>query len=290
LLNKLQHMHYLISFDPVFLNLGPLKIHWYAITYLIGFAFFILLGNYQVKHSNTSWTKDHVSDFLFYGALGVIFGGRIGWVLFYSDTSLIEDPLLPFKVQGGGMSFHGGLAGVMIAMLYFKHKTKKGFFEIADFVAPLCAIGIGSVRIGNFINGELWGRLTDKPWAMIFPDSLPNALWNTPIEKLQELNQQGLLSEFARHPSPLYEAFLEGFVTFIIVWFVAKKSTRPGIVSGLFLLCYAASRFTVEFFREPDENRGFIAFDWMTMGQLLTIPIIILGLIFMSGILTKQSK
>jgi len=283
-------MHYIVNFDPVFLELGPLKIHWYAITYLIGFAFFILLGNYQVKHYKSSWTKEQVSDFLFYGALGVILGGRIGWVMFYSDTSLLDDPLLPFKVQGGGMSFHGGLAGVFIAMFYFKYKTQKGFFEIADFVAPLCALGIGSVRIGNFVNGELWGRTTDKSWAMIFPDSLPANLWNQPIEKLQELNQKGLLNEFARHPSTLYEAFLEGLVTFIIVWIVARKFTRKGIAAGTFLLCYGLSRFTVEFFREPDENRGFIAFDWMTMGQILTIPIIIFGLIFISGILLKKSK
>ena len=282
-------MHYLVSFDPVFLNLGPLKIHWYAITYLIGFAFFVLLGNYQVKHDNTSWTKDEVSDFLFYGALGVILGGRLGWVLFYSDTSLLDDPLLPFKVQGGGMSFHGGLIGVIVAITYFKYKTQKGFFEIADFVTPLCAIGIGSVRIGNFINGELWGRLTDKPWAMIFPDSLPGNLWNKPLEELSELNQKGLLSEFARHPSPLYEAFLEGFLTFIIVWFFAKRIKRPGFVSGIFLLCYAFSRFTVEFFRQPDANRGFIAFDWMTMGQILTLPLFLLGLLFISGVFNNKT-
>lgn len=281
-------MPYIINFDPVFLNLGPLKIHWYAITYLIGFGLFILLGNYQVKHYKTSWTKEQVSDFLFYGALGVILGGRIGWVMFYSDTSLIDDPLLPFKVQGGGMSFHGGLAGVFLAMFYFKYKTKKGFFEIADFVAPLCALGIGSVRIGNFVNGELWGRITDKPWGMIFPDSLPSNLWNQPIEKLQEFNQQGLLTEFTRHPSALYEAILEGLITFIIVWVVARKYTRKGIASGTFLLCYGLSRFIVEFFREPDINRGFIAFDWMTMGQILTVPIILFGLLFISGIFNRK--
>ena len=283
-------MQYLVDFDPVFLNLGPIKIHWYAITYLIGFAFFIILGNYKVTHEKTSWTKEHVSDFLFYGALGVILGGRIGWVLFYNDMPFSEDPLLVFKVQGGGMSFHGGLAGVIFAMLYFKYKTKKGFFEIADFVAPLGAIGIGSVRIGNFINGELWGRITDKPWGMIFPDSLPSNLSGLSIDKLQDMNQQGILAEFARHPSPLYESFLEGLVTFIIVWLVAKRFKRAGIVSGTFLICYGLSRFIVEFFRQPDANRGFIAFDWMTMGQILTIPIIILGLVFISGILSKRTK
>ncbi len=283
-------MHYLVSFDPVFLNLGPVKIHWYAITYLIGFAFFIILGNYKVSHEKTSWTKEQVSDFLFYGALGVILGGRIGWVLFYNDTPFSQDPLLLFKVQGGGMSFHGGLAGVIVAMLYFKFKSKKGFFEIADFVAPLSAIGIGSVRIGNFINGELWGRLTDKSWGMIFPDALPAQLQTNSISQLRELNAQGLLDAFARHPSPLYESFLEGFVTFIIVWFVSRKFKRAGIASGTFLICYGLSRFCVEFFRQPDANRGFIAFDWMTMGQILTIPIIILGLIFISGILSRKKS
>ncbi|VAW37791.1 Prolipoprotein diacylglyceryl transferase [hydrothermal vent metagenome] len=132
------------------------------------------------------------------------------------------------------------------------------------------------------MNGELWGRVTDKPWAMIFPDSLPAHLWNTPMEKLQELNQQGLLDQFARHPSQLYEAILEGLVTFIIVWFIAQKFSKRGIVSGTFLLCYGVSRFIVEFFREPDANRGFIAFDWMTMGQVLTIPILILGVVFIA--------
>jgi len=281
-------MHYIVSFDPVLLTLGPLKIHWYAITYLIGFALFIILGNYQVKQGNSSWTKEQVSDFLFYGALGVIIGGRVGWVLFYSDTSIIEDPFFPFKVQDGGMSFHGGLAGVIIAMFYFKYKTRKNFFEIADFVAPLSALGIGSVRIGNFINGELWGRVTDKSWGMIFPDSLPGQLWNMPLEKLQSLNNKGLLNVYARHPSPLYEAFLEGLLTFIIVWIVARKFNRKGIVSGTFLLCYGLARFTVEFFRQPDSNRGFIAFDWMTMGQILTLPIILFGLIFISGVLSKK--
>jgi phosphatidylglycerol:prolipoprotein diacylglycerol transferase len=282
-------MHYLVNFDPVFLNLGPIQIHWYAITYLIGFGLFIFLGNYQVKHEDTTWTKEQVSDFLFYGALGVILGGRIGWVLFYNDTPFLEDPLLLFKVQGGGMSFHGGLIGVFVAMYYFKHKTKKKFFEIADFVAPLCALGIGSVRIGNFINGELWGRLTSHPWAMIFPDSLPADFWNKPIEELTKLNQQGLLDDFARHPSPLYESFTEGFLTFIVVWFVAKRFKRKGVVSGTFLICYGLSRFGVEFLRQPDANRGFIAFEWMTMGQILTLPIIAVGLIFISGILVKKN-
>jgi phosphatidylglycerol:prolipoprotein diacylglycerol transferase len=282
-------MHYLVDFDPVFLDLKIIKIHWYAVTYLIGFALFIILGNYQVKKYQTSWTKEQVSDFLFYGALGVIFGGRIGWVLFYNDTSILDDPFLPFKVQDGGMSFHGGLLGVIVAIYYFHRKTGKKFVEISDFIAPLCALGIGSVRVGNFINGELWGRLTDKPWGMIFPDSLPFSYGNANIEELHQLNSQGVLNEFARHPSPLYEAFSEGLITFIIVWIVARMVKRQGVVTGTFLICYGISRFIVEFFREPDENRGYILFDWMTMGQILTVPILILGLVFISGIFSNKA-
>lgn len=283
-------MHYLVNFDPVFFSIGPLKIHWYAITYLIGFGLFILLGNYKVATEKTSWTKDEVSDFLFYGALGVILGGRIGWILFYNDTPLSEDPLLLFKVQNGGMSFHGGLVGVIVAMVYFKYKTRKGFFEVSDFVAPLVPLGIASVRIGNFINGELWGRTTEKPWGMIFPDSLPEPFYSMTLPQLQNLNQSGALNEFARHPSTLYESFLEGFVTFIIVWLVAKYYKRAGMASGAFLICYAVSRFMVEFVREPDENRGFVLFDWMTMGQILTIPMFVFGVLFVMGVFTSKQQ
>lgn len=281
-------MPYFVDFDPVFFAIGPLKIHWYAITYLIGFGLFILLGNYKVATENTSWDKDQVSDFLFYGALGVILGGRIGWVLFYNDTPLSQDPWLPLKVQDGGMSFHGGLLGVFVAMFYFKYKTKKTFFEISDFVAPLVPLGIASVRIGNFINGELWGRITDKPWGMIFPDSLPPSYYTSGIENLKQLNATGALSEFTRHPSTLYESLLEGFVTFFIVWFVSRKYNRVGLASGMFLICYSVSRFLVEFVREPDENRGFIFFDWMTMGQVLTVPMFILGMLFVLGVFNKK--
>lgn len=273
--------HYpVIDFDPVFLSIGDLDIHWYGITYLIGFGFYYLLGKYRLKHYSSSWNMDQLSDFLFYGAIGIIAGGRIGWVLFYNDTSLAEDPLLLFRVWEGGMSFHGGLIGVLMAMYYFKRKTSKTFFEISDFIAPLIPTGILSVRLGNFINGELWGRLTQKPWAMLFPDSLPAHLHpdNMSTEQWHQLYQQGHFDAFARHPSALYEAFGEGFITFIVVWLVAHYATKRGTVSAVFLLSYGISRFTVEFFREPDANRGFIAFDWMTMGHILTLPIIALGL------------
>ncbi len=269
-----------IDFDPVFLSIGPISIHWYGITYLIGFAFYYLLGTYRLKHYPSSWNSEQLSDFLFFAAIGIIAGGRVGWVLFYNDTSLLDDPLLLFRVWEGGMSFHGGLAGVLLAMLYFKRKSQKTFFEISDFIAPLVPTGILSVRLGNFINGELWGRLTQQPWAMLFPDSLPVHLQpgNMEAQQWQDLYQQGHLDAFARHPSALYEAFGEGLVTFIIVWYVAKWAKKRGTVSAAFLLSYGIARFIVEFFREPDANRGFIAFDWMTMGHILTLPLIGFGL------------
>ena len=272
--------HPVIDFDPIFLSIGPLDIHWYGITYLIGFGFYFLLGKYRLKKYPSSWNDEQLSDFLFYGALGVIIGGRLGWVLFYNDASIINDPLLPFKIWEGGMSFHGGLTGVLLAMWYFKNKAKKSFFEISDFIAPLVPTGILAVRLGNFLNGELWGRLTDKPWGMIFPDALPYQLQPQTMEPSawQQLYQAGELDVFARHPSTLYEAFGEGLLTFIIVWTVAHFAKKRGTVSAAFLLCYGTARFIVEFFREPDANRGFIAFDWMTMGHLLTLPILAFGL------------
>jgi phosphatidylglycerol:prolipoprotein diacylglycerol transferase len=283
--------HPVIDFDPVFLSIGPfdlplvgtigpLAIHWYGITYIIGFLFYYLLGRYRLQRDPGSWNQEQLSDFLFYGAVGVIVGGRLGWYLFYNDTSVFSDPTLLFRVWEGGMSFHGGLAGVLVAMLYFRHKTSKTFFEVADFIAPLVPTGILSVRLGNFLNGELWGRLTDKPWGMIFPDSMPHHLHpdNMSAEAWQTLYQQGELNVFARHPSTLYEAFGEGLVTFVVVWLVANRATKRGTVSAAFLLSYGISRFTVEFFREPDANRGFIFMDWMTMGHLLTLPLIAGGL------------
>jgi len=269
-----------IDFDPVFLTLGPVSIHWYGITYLIGFGFYYLLGLYRLKHHPSSWNSEQLSDFLFYAAIGIIAGGRLGWVLFYNDASIIDDLTLPLRIWEGGMSFHGGLVGVLLAMLYFKNKSQKTFFEISDFIAPLVPTGILSVRLGNFINGELWGRLTQQPWAMVFPDSLPAHLHpdHMETEQWQNLYQQGQLDVFARHPSALYEAFGEGLITFIVVWTVAHFAKKQGTVSAAFLLSYGIARFLVEFFREPDANRGFIAFEWMTMGHLLTLPIIVFGL------------
>ncbi|MCF6299756.1 MAG: prolipoprotein diacylglyceryl transferase [Proteobacteria bacterium] len=271
----------IVNIDPVLLDLGLLQIHWYGVTYLIGFGLYWLLGVYRINNYQSNWDKPQLSDFLFYGAMAIIVGGRIGWLLFYNDTSVLDDPLLPFKIWEGGMSFHGGLAGLVVALYYFKMKTGKTFFQVSDFIAPLGITGILSVRLGNFINGELWGRITDVPWAVIFPSSLPYQFSQMSMAELNTAQQSGILDQFARHPSQLYEAFGEGLITFIIVWLVAHYSKKPGTTTAAFLICYGIARFIVEFFREPDSNRGFIAFDWMTMGHILTIPILLLGLVFL---------
>ncbi|HIF9294506.1 TPA: prolipoprotein diacylglyceryl transferase [Photobacterium damselae] len=240
--------------DPVLVQIGPLAIRWYGLMYLIGFAFAMWLANRRADQPGSGWTKDQVSDLLFAGFLGVVIGGRIGYVLFYNFDLFLANPLYLFKVWTGGMSFHGGLLGVISAMFWYGHKNGRTFFSIADFIAPLVPFGLGMGRLGNFINGELWGRVTDVPWAMIFPTGGP----------------------LPRHPSQLYEFLLEGVVLFIILNLFIRKPRPTGAVSGLFLLCYGSFRFFVEFFRQPDAQLGF--FDgWLTMGQILSTPMILLG-------------
>ncbi|HIF9154092.1 TPA: prolipoprotein diacylglyceryl transferase [Photobacterium damselae] len=240
--------------DPVLVQIGPLAIRWYGLMYLIGFAFAMWLANRRADQPGSGWTKDQVSDLLFAGFLGVVIGGRIGYVLFYNFDLFLANPLYLFKVWTGGMSFHGGLLGVITAMFWYGHKNGRTFFSIADFIAPLVPFGLGMGRLGNFINGELWGRVTDVPWAMIFPTGGP----------------------LPRHPSQLYEFLLEGVVLFIILNLFIRKPRPIGAVSGLFLLCYGSFRFFVEFFRQPDAQLGF--FDgWLTMGQILSTPMILLG-------------
>lgn len=241
--------------NPIAFSLGPLHVHWYGLMYLIGFASAWLLAHWRMKHYKLNWTSEQISDLIFYAALGVIIGGRTGYMLFYSFPELIHDPLSLFKIWQGGMSFHGGLLGVIIALWIFARKIGKPFWEVGDFIAPLVPIGLGAGRIGNFINGELWGRVTDVPWGMVY-----SHVDNQP-----------------RHPSEIYEFGLEGIFLFLLVWIYARKPRPIGHVSAVFLIGYAVCRIIAEFFRQPDPQLGYIAFDWLTMGQILSIPMVLLG-------------
>jgi phosphatidylglycerol:prolipoprotein diacylglycerol transferase len=247
------------NIDPVAIGFGPVAVHWYGLMYLIGFVGSWLYGTWRAKQPDSGWKAEEISDLIFYGALGVVLGGRIGYILFYNFELFAKDPLMILRIWQGGMSFHGGLLGVLIAMWLYGKKTSRTFFQVTDFIAPFVPIGLGAGRIGNFINGELWGRPTELPWGMVFPfvDKLP------------------------RHPSMLYEALLEGLILFIILlWFSSRRPPRYA-VSGLFLLCYGLFRFAVEFVRVPDEHLGFIALDWLTMGHLLSAPMIFFGILLL---------
>lgn len=243
--------------NPVAFSLGPLKVHWYGLMYLLAFLSAWLLARFRVKRYHLDWSADQIADLIFFAAMGAIIGGRLGYMLFYNLKQFLSEPWIIFKLWQGGMSFHGGLLGVMLAIVFFSRKSKKGFLEIADFVVPLVPIGLALGRIGNFINGELWGRVTEVPWAMVYPhvDAQP------------------------RHPSQVYEFALEGVLLFAVIWIYAAKPRRAGAVSGVFLMGYGLCRFVAEFFRQPDAHLGFIAFDWLTMGQLLSIPMFIAGFI-----------
>ncbi|PJE79698.1 Prolipoprotein diacylglyceryl transferase [invertebrate metagenome] len=245
------------AIDPVAASLGPLKVHWYGLMYLIGFVAAWLLGNYRARKSSGLWTSQQVGDLIFYGAVGVVVGGRIGYVLFYNFGYFLDHPLWLFSVWDGGMSFHGGLLGVLLAMMWYGKKLHKRFFQVTDFIAPLVPLGLAAGRIGNFIGSELWGRVTDVSWAMIFP-----------TDPLQ----------LPRHPSQLYQFALEGVALFIVLWAFSSKPRPRMAVSGLFLAGYGAARIAVEYFRQPDAQLGFVAFDWLTMGQLLSVPMVIVGI------------
>jgi phosphatidylglycerol:prolipoprotein diacylglycerol transferase len=243
--------------DPIAVSLGPLKVHWYGIMYLIGFAAAWWLGKRRAARPGSPLTPEQVADMIFYGALGVVVGGRAGYVLFYNFEQFLQDPLWLFAVWEGGMSFHGGLIGVIVTMLLYARKLGVRFFALADFVAPLVPIGLGAGRLGNFIGGELWGRVTDLPWGMVFPHA----------------------GDLPRHPSQLYQLALEGFALFVILWLYSAKPRPTMAVSGLFLICYGIFRFMVEFVRQPDAHLNFVALDWVTMGQLLSLPMVAAGVL-----------
>jgi phosphatidylglycerol:prolipoprotein diacylglycerol transferase len=246
-----------ISIGPFF-GIGPLRVHWYGLMYLIGFVAAWLLARRRASRLGSTWSPLDVDDLIFYCAVGVIAGGRIGWCIFYGHDVIAENWLNALHIWDGGMSFHGGLSGVIVAAMVFARARHKRIPDVFDFLAPLPGIGLLAGRLGNFINGELWGKPTDLPWGFGVPDGAGNLI--------------------ARHPSQLYEASLEGLVLFTVLWLYTGRP-RPRLApTGLFLLLYGCARFTVEWVRLPDANIGYLVGDWLTMGMLLTTPMILIGL------------
>jgi phosphatidylglycerol---prolipoprotein diacylglyceryl transferase len=254
------------NIDPVAIRLGPVAVHWYGLTYLAAFGLFMLLALRRLRHEPFAsvqgpgaWSRKDIEDMLFLGVLGVVVGGRLGYCLFYKPAYYLSHPLDILYVWQGGMSFHGGLLGVIVSQVWFAHSRHKPFWQLMDFVAPCVPPGLGAGRIGNFINGELWGRPADPnlPWAMIFPQSGSN---------------------LPRHPSQIYEVLLEGVLLFIVLWLYARKRRKEAQVSAVFLVGYGVARFTAEYFREPDAFLGIVAMK-MSMGQWLCIPMIFAGVL-----------
>ena len=248
--------YYPAHINPIAFSIGPLKVHWYGLMYLVGFVGAWLLATYRAE--TIGLTKDQVTDLIFYTALGVVLGGRIGYMVFYDLPGLLENPLNLFKVWDGGMSFHGGLIGVFLALYFYAKYLRKSVWELSDFIAPMVPIGLAAGRAGNFINGELWGRVTTVPWGMIYP---------------------GAAGPLPRHPSEIYEFLLEGVALFIILWVFSKKPRPRFAVSAVFLLGYGCFRFFCECFRQPDPQYGYLLWGWVTMGQILSFPMIIAGII-----------
>jgi phosphatidylglycerol:prolipoprotein diacylglycerol transferase len=243
------------QFDPVALHIGPLSIRWYGLMYLVAFVIVLVLGRYRIRtQAWHGWNRRDLDDILFLGVVGAVIGGRLGYVLFYKFAEYMHDPVRILFVWEGGMSFHGGFLGVLVAMLWFARTRGKKWLAVTDFIAPLIPLGLGAGRVGNFINGELWGRATDVPWAMVFP----------------------VVDNQPRHPSQLYEFALEGLVLFALLWWFSGRLRPLGAVSGVFLLGYGALRFLVEYTREPDSFLGLLALDF-SMGQWLSLPMIVGG-------------
>ena len=265
------------SIDPIIISLGPLAIRWYGLMYVIGFALAWWLGRRRAAQPGSTWKPIDVDDLIFFAAVGVILGGRIGWLIAYGGEQVLADPITIIQIWKGGMSFHGGLVGVIVAVAIFARRRHRQAADVLDFLVPLAGPGILFGRLGNFINGELWGKPTDVPWAFVVD---PEKLYPLPAEEALRMCRRFNIDPCVLHvhASQLYEGLLEGLAVFVILWVYTSKP-RPRLApSGLFLLCYGVFRFGLEFVRVPDENRGYLLFGWMTMGQILSLPMIIAGL------------
>ena len=276
------------QFDPVAIQLGPLAVRWYGLMYLLAFIQIVILGKFRARQNLlTGWHPRDVDDMLFYGVFGTILGGRLGYVLFYKPFYYFAHPAEMLAIWQGGMSFHGGFLGVLIALWLYARNRNKRWLEVTDFVAPLVPLGLAFGRLGNFINGELWGRVTSAtaPWAVYFPQAAAeDKAWITAFP--QEAAARGLAAVYERmgmlprHPSQLYESALEGLVLFAVIWLYARHRRPLGAVSGLFLIGYGSFRFLVEYAREPDSFLGTLALG-MSMGQWLSLPMIVIGVLMM---------
>ena len=265
------------EFDPVALQVGPLAIRWYGLMYLVGFAAAWWLGRLRARQPDAVIATRQMDDLLFYAALGVILGGRLGYTFFYDFDGWLADPVQILRVWEGGMSFHGGFLGVLVAMWWYGRRIGKGFFALTDFIAPLVPLGLLAGRIGNFVNGELWGAPGNVPWAMQVSCAYHPSLCR---DKLL-LSPSSVLTP-PLHPTQLYQAALEGLVLFLLLWFFSARRRPTMAVSGLFLLGYGLFRFLVEFLRMPDAHLGYLAFGWVTMGQLLSAPMMLAGVVLLT--------
>lgn len=277
-------MIFLHDIDPVAIALPfwPHGIHWYGLMYLLGFAAAYLLGRQRIRAGRLGdITEERFSDLLFNSMLGVVIGGRVGYVLFYAWPEFTADPLFLLRINEGGMSFHGGLLGVMAAVALWSRQNRRHVFDTLDFLAPLVPPGLLFGRLGNYIGGELWGRYTGKDWGVVFPRAEPDLVGQSAAQ-LRVLHESGLLDRYARYPSQLAQAALEGLALFLILYLYSRTPRRRYAVSGLFALFYGIFRFAVEFIRQPDADIGFIAWGWLTMGQLLSLPVIALGLFLLA--------
>jgi phosphatidylglycerol:prolipoprotein diacylglycerol transferase len=283
-------MAFLHQIDPVAVSLGPLAIHWYGLMYLLAFAVAWWLGMRRLATGRYGFGAEAFGDLMFYGMLGVIIGGRLGYMLFYSGDAYLDDPLSMLRVWEGGMSFHGGLLGVLVAGWWWARKNRIAFWDAVDFVAPIVPPGLGFGRLGNFIGGERYGKHTGADWGVVFPASLEQPFASMPPDALRAAFDAGQLAPFLRHPSQLYQALWEGVLMFVLLWWLSSKPRARYVVSGWFAILYGIGRFLIEFVRVPDAHIGYLAFGWLTMGQVLSLPLVVVGVALVSVGLRRDEK